>query len=62
MTKRVRDMVVQKHLLSYVKTNVDDLVHGDADEDIQTTTALAQVGQRILTALRNVIYFLSTFN
>jgi hypothetical protein len=53
--KRVRDVNVQRHLLSYAKTDVDRLVIKEDDDDIQSTAALAQVGQRILTALRNVI-------
>ena len=52
--KRLRDVVVQRHLLSYAKTNVQDMVIKESDDDIQSTAALAQVGQRILTALRNV--------
>ena len=49
--------MIQRHLLSYVKSNVDDLK--ETEDDIQTSASLAQVGQRILTALRNVSFFLS---
>ena len=52
--KLLRDVTVQRHLLSYAKTNVDDVSVKESDDDIQSTTALAQVGQRILTSLRNV--------
>ena len=40
--------------MSYARTDVDQIVIGEGDDDIQSTAALAQVGQRILTALRNV--------
>jgi tetratricopeptide (TPR) repeat protein len=46
--------MIQRHLLSYVKSNVDDLK--ETEDDIQTSASLAQVGQRILTALRNVSF------
>lgn len=49
----LRDVAVQRHLLSYARTNVDDISIKESDDDIQSTTALAQVGQRILTSLRN---------
>lgn len=41
--------------MRYTRTDVDDMVFTEGSEDdIQTTAAFAQVGQRILTALRNV--------
>ena len=53
-------MNIQRHLLSYSKTDVDNLVIKEGDDDIQSTAALAQVGQRILTALRNVINYFNS--
>ncbi|KAI9552770.1 hypothetical protein GHT06_020650 [Daphnia sinensis] len=53
--KRLRDVVIQRHLLSYARSDVDQMLIKDGDDDIQSTAALAQVGQRILTALRNKI-------
>ena len=55
--KLLRDATVQRHLLSYAKTNIDDVSVKESDDDIQSTTALAQVGQRILTSLRSVSSF-----
>lgn len=52
--KRLRDVAIQRHMLSYVRSDVDQMVIKEGDDDIQSTAALAQVGQRILTALRNV--------
>jgi hypothetical protein len=52
--KRLRDVTIQRHLLSYARSDVDQMIIKDGDDDIQSTAALAQVGQRILTALRNV--------
>ena len=52
--KRLRDVAIQRHLLSYARSDVDRMIIKDGDDDIQSTAALAQVGQRILTALRNV--------
>jgi hypothetical protein len=52
--RKIRDPMIQRHLLSYVKSNVDDLK--ETEDDIQTSASLAQVGQRILTALRNVSF------
>lgn len=54
---RRRDPRVQRHLLSYVKSDAGaGAADGDAkdDADVQSTAALAQVGQRILTAMRKV--------
>lgn len=42
--------------MAYVRTNVDQIVIREGDHDIQSTASLAQVGQRILTALRNVLF------
>ena len=56
--KRLRDVAIQRHLLSYARSDVDRMIIKDGDDDIQSTAALAQVGQRILTALRNVICIL----
>nr|CAH0098536.1 unnamed protein product [Daphnia galeata] len=53
--KRLRDVTIQRHLLSYARSDVDQMIIKDGDDDIQSTAALAQVGQRILTALRNKI-------
>lgn len=52
--KRLRDVSIQRHLLSYARSDVDQMIIKEGDDDIQSTAALAQVGQRILTALRNV--------
>lgn len=52
--KRLRDVAIQRHMLSYVRSDVDQMIIKEGDDDIQSTAALAQVGQRILTALRNV--------
>ena len=52
--KRLRDVTIQRHLLNYCRSDVDQMIIRDGDDDIQSTAALAQVGQRILTALRNV--------
>ena len=56
--KRLRDVAIQRHLLSYARSDVDRMIIKDGDDDIQSTAALAQVGQRILTALRNVSFIL----
>lgn len=62
--KRLRDVTIQRHLLSYARSDVDQMSIKESDDDIQSTAALAQVGQRILTALRNVslLYFLFHFS
>lgn len=47
--------------MAYVRTNVDQIVIREGDHDIQSTASLAQVGQRILTALRNVLFCVFLF-